>query len=103
YAGARAVVFAPFDEDYGYVTLEAFAAHRPVVTASDSGGVLEFVEHEVSGLVAEPTGEAIGEAMARLAADPALAARLGRAGYDRTRDISWDGVIDALTRGLTSL
>ena len=32
------MVFAPFDEDYGYVTLEAFEARKPVVTASDSGG-----------------------------------------------------------------
>lgn len=101
YANARAVVFAPFDEDYGYVTLEAFAARRPVVTATDSGGVLEFVDHEVSGLVAEPTGEGIGQAMARLAADPALASRLGEAGYDRTRAISWEGVVDALTRGVS--
>lgn len=101
YANARAVVFAPFDEDYGYVTLEAFAARRPVVTATDSGGVLEFVDHEVSGLVAEPTGESIGQAMARLAADPALASRLGEAGYDRTRAISWEGVVDALTRGVS--
>ena len=43
YANALAVVFAPFDEDYGYVTLEAFLARRPVVTATDSGGPLEFV------------------------------------------------------------
>src|SRR5204862_2430967 len=32
YAGARAVVFPPFDEDYGYVTLEAFLARKPVIT-----------------------------------------------------------------------
>src|SRR5690606_37832205 len=37
YAGARAVLFAPYDEDYGYVTLEAFLARKPVVTARDSG------------------------------------------------------------------
>lgn len=103
YAGARAVVFAPFDEDYGYVTLEAFAAHRPVVTATDSGGVLEFVEHEGTGLVAEPTGASVGAAMARLAGDAALAARLGQAGYDKTRAISWDGVVEALTAGVASL
>lgn len=99
YAGARAVVFAPFDEDYGYITLEAFAARRPVITASDSGGVLEFVEHGVSGLVVAPTGAAVGEAMAGLAASPARAAQLGQAGYDRTRDITWDGVVEALTAG----
>src|SRR5687767_5111699 len=30
YNGALAMVFAPFDEDYGYVTLESFLAHKPV-------------------------------------------------------------------------
>jgi glycosyltransferase involved in cell wall biosynthesis len=99
YAGARAVVFAPFDEDYGYVTLEAFAARRPIVTTTDSGGVLEFVEHDVSGLVTAPTGEAVGAAMAQLAASPARAAQLGQAGYDRTREITWDGVVATLTAG----
>ncbi|MCH6547000.1 MAG: MotA/TolQ/ExbB proton channel family protein [Gemmatimonadetes bacterium] len=44
YAGALGVVYAPYDEDYGYVTLEAFLAHRPVITAADSGEPLEFVE-----------------------------------------------------------
>ena len=45
YAGALGVVFPPFDEDYGYVTLEAFLARKPVVTTTDAGGPLEFVEH----------------------------------------------------------
>src|SRR6185436_2509396 len=52
YAGARAVVFPPFDEDYGLVTLEAFLAHKPVVTTTDAGGPLEFVTNGVNGLVA---------------------------------------------------
>ncbi len=33
YADALAVVYAPFDEDYGYVTLEAFLSEKPVITA----------------------------------------------------------------------
>lgn len=97
YAGARGVVFAPFDEDYGYVTLEAFEARKPVVTATDSGGVLEFVQHGVNGLVCEPAAAALGEALAALASQPARAAALGEAGYDSTRAISWDGVVAALT------
>lgn len=97
YAGARGVVFAPFDEDYGYVTLEAFEARKPVVTATDSGGVLEFVQHGVNGLVCQPAAEALGEALAALASQPARAAALGEAGYDSTRAISWDGVVAALT------
>ena len=30
--GALAVVYTPFDEDYGYVTLESFLARKPVIT-----------------------------------------------------------------------
>ena len=96
YAGALAVVFPPFDEDYGYVTLEAFLAHKPVVTTTDAGGPLEFVEDGVTGLVAEPTPESIGAAIAHLAADRARARSLGDAGYDRARTITWDGVVQKL-------
>ena len=54
YEGALAVYYGPFDEDYGYVTLEGFAADRPVVTLSDSGGPLEFVTDGETGLVSRP-------------------------------------------------
>jgi len=96
YAGALAVVFPPFDEDYGYVTLEAFLARKPVVTTTDAGGPLEFVEDGVTGLIAEPEAAAIGAAIARLAADAALARSLGDAGFERARAITWDGVVDRL-------
>jgi glycosyltransferase involved in cell wall biosynthesis len=96
YAGALAIVFPPFDEDYGYITLEAFLARKPVITTTDAGGPLEFVEDGVTGLVVEPTPEAVGSAIARLAADAALARRLGDAGFERARPITWDGVVDRL-------
>src|SRR5258705_8866959 len=96
YAGALGVVFPPFDEDYGYVTLEAFLARRPVITTSDAGGPLEFVEHDVTGFVVDPTPEAVGAAIARLAADRTRAGSLGDAGYDRASAITWDGVVDQL-------
>jgi glycosyltransferase involved in cell wall biosynthesis len=96
YAGALGIVFPPFDEDYGYITLEAFLARKPVVTTADAGGPLEFVEDSVTGLVVEPDPEAIGRAIARLAADQRLARSLGDAGYDRVRSITWDSVVDRL-------
>ena len=34
--GASAVIYAPYDEDYGYVTLQAFLAGKPVITTTDS-------------------------------------------------------------------
>jgi glycosyltransferase involved in cell wall biosynthesis len=96
YAGALAVFFAPFDEDYGYVTLEAFLAHKPVITARDSGGTLEFVEDRVNGCVCEPRPDEVAGVVSRLAADRTWAAALGEAGYARARLVTWDGVIEKL-------
>ena len=101
YNGALAIVFTPFDEDYGYVTLEAFLARKPVITTVDSGGPLEFVKHETSGFVCEPAQEALAAAINRLAAEKGLAARLGDAGYDRARLVTWDGVIEKLVQEST--
>jgi glycosyltransferase involved in cell wall biosynthesis len=96
YADALAVVYTPFDEDYGYVTLEAFLAGKPVVTATDSGGPLEFVRDGGSGFVCAPNPRGVADAINRLAVDRALAERLGRAGQACARTITWDGVIEQL-------
>jgi glycosyltransferase involved in cell wall biosynthesis len=96
YAGALAVVYAPFDEDYGYVTLEAFLAAKPVITATDSGGTLEFVRDGENGFVCPPEPEAIGRALAQLAENPNLARQLGECGRTRAIQITWDGVVEQL-------
>jgi glycosyltransferase involved in cell wall biosynthesis len=96
YAGALAVVYVPYEEDYGYVTLESFLAQKPVVTARDSGGPLEFVDDGGNGLVCDPQPAALAEAINRLSADRPLAVSFGRAGYERARTVTWDGVIEKL-------
>jgi glycosyltransferase involved in cell wall biosynthesis len=96
YAGCRAVLFAPYQEDYGYVTLEAFLARKPVITARDSGGTLEFVVDGVNGYVCEPTIDALSTAVNRLAADAGLAASLGERGRAVAASITWDNVVDRL-------
>ena len=98
YANALAVVYPPYDEDYGYVTLEAFLARKPVVTATDSGGTLAFVEDGVSGFVCEPRPEAFAAAFNALA-DRTRAGALGDAGRARAAAITWDGVIEKLVQG----
>lgn len=98
YANALAVVYPPYDEDYGYVTLEAFLACKPVVTATDSGGTLAFVEHGVTGMVCEPHAEAFAAAFNALA-DRTRAAALGEAGRERAATVTWDGVIEKLVQG----
>ena len=96
YSGALAVIYAPYDEDYGYVTLEAFLSAKPVITATDSGGPLEFVTDGENGFVCAPDAAAIGRAVAICAADRMLAARLGEAGRRRARTVTWDGVVERL-------
>jgi glycosyltransferase involved in cell wall biosynthesis len=96
YAGALAVVYAPFDEDYGYVTLEAFLSAKPVITATDSGGVLEFVEDGVNGCITDPSPEALAAAMAALDDNRSRTASLGEAGMARARQVTWDGVVERL-------
>lgn len=95
-ATARAVVYAPYDEDYGYVTLQAFLAGKPVITTPDAGGVLEWVDHEVTGLITDGTPQGLADAMSRLATDADLAARLGAAGRERAATLSWQNVVDTL-------
>jgi glycosyltransferase involved in cell wall biosynthesis len=100
YAGAFAVLYAPVDEDYGYVTVEAFLSGKPVVTCKDSGGTLEFVENGVTGFVVDPEPQPLAQAIGRLYSDRKLARELGAAGRPRVAGIGWNGVVDALTKPL---
>ena len=99
YAGARAVVFPPFDEDLGYITLEAMLAGKAVITASDSGGPLEFIADGKQGLVVEPKAKALAKALDRLWLNPREAESMGRNAAERYRtlSISWDNVVEKLT------
>ncbi len=62
YAHALAVVFPAFDEDLGYVPLEAMYAAKPVVTCQDSGGPLEFVVAGETGEIVDPSPGALAGA-----------------------------------------
>lgn len=100
YAGALAVIYPPFDEDFGYVTLEAFLSKKPVVTTTDAGEPAFLVVDGESGYVTAPDPDAVGAAIARLAADRPRAARMGEAGFERARLITWPGTIERLVQGL---
>jgi glycosyltransferase involved in cell wall biosynthesis len=98
YANCLAAYNGVFDEDYGYVTLEAFCAEKPVVIHPDAGGPLEFVTDGEDGLIVAPEAKALGEAFTKLHARRGLARELG-AGGKRSLDaknVSWDHVIESL-------
>ena len=98
YANCLAVYYGVRDEDYGYVTLEAFSAGKPVITHTDSGGPLEFVIDGENGYVTEPVPALLAECVRNLADSPARARVLGANGA-RTlaeKNITWENVIDNL-------
>jgi glycosyltransferase involved in cell wall biosynthesis len=101
YAGCFAVALTPHDEDYGFTTLEAFFAGKPVVTTEDSGGVLEWVQDGTTGFVTAPEPEPLAEKIDQLAEDRALCERLGTAGRERVlAEVSWPLAVEALTATL---
>jgi glycosyltransferase involved in cell wall biosynthesis len=98
YAHSLGVIYPPIDEDYGYVTLEAMLASKPVITCTDSGGPLEFVVNEKTGLIAAPNPKALAAALDTIweNRDQALIwGQAGRGNYDRL-NLSWDNVVKKL-------
>ncbi len=95
-ARCRAVCFPPYDEDYGLVTLEAFAARKAVITCTDSGGAAELVEAGVDGLISEPRPERLAAAIARVMDDRGLAERLGRAAFQKSAAMTWPAAVQKL-------
>ncbi|MGA9997165.1 MAG: glycosyltransferase family 4 protein [Pyrinomonadaceae bacterium] len=98
YAHALGVVYPPVDEDYGYVTLEAMLAAKPLITCTDSGGPLEFVRERETGLIAEPKSASLAAAMDELWKNREQSKHWGKAGrafYDAA-GISWSNVVRKL-------
>lgn len=100
YSEALAVFYAPLDEDYGFVTVEAMKSARPVLTYSDSGGVLEFVQDGITGFVTSSgdTG-AMAERIDSLYQSKADAKRIGENARDRVTKLTWDNALYALLGG----
>ena len=95
-ATCRAVCFPPFQEDFGFVTVEAFASRKAVVTCRDSGGPAELVRDGVNGFVCDATPDALGRAMRRLTDDPALAERMGTAAFETGARLTWPETVRQL-------
>jgi glycosyltransferase involved in cell wall biosynthesis len=98
YARCRAVFFAPWNEDYGFVTLEAFRSGKAVVTTVDSGGPSELVVDGVNGLMSEATPDAVAAGLDRLARERPLAETLGQAALAAAQEHTWPRAVEFLLR-----
>ena len=101
YANALGVCYLPFDEDYGYVTLEGMLSGKPVVVARDGGGATEFIEHGREGLIVEPEPRAIAESLDSLYDDRSRANAMGQRGHEKLKamNLSWENVVESLING----
>ena len=96
YSNSYAVLFVPYDEDYGLITIEAMMCEKPVLTFSDSGGVLEFVENNVTGLVCKPSVKMLTKNINYLSNNPELCKKMGKEAKKRVSTITWKNTIESL-------
>ena len=103
-ADAYAVLYPPFNEDWGLVPLEAMALGKPVV-AVNRGGPIESVIDGETGFLVQPEVEPFADAIERMADDPCLVNRLGASATRRASEFDWrhfcsgfDGYLDQLVQ-----
>jgi glycosyltransferase involved in cell wall biosynthesis len=96
YARCRAVLFCPYSEDYGFVTPEAFASGKAVLTTHDSGGPAEIVRDGETGFIVSPSPAELAAKIDLLADDRAEAERLGRNARAASAAFSWEAAVRKL-------
>ncbi|XGA80029.1 glycosyltransferase family 4 protein [Halomonas sp. CH40] len=98
YAHALAVAFPTFDEDYGYITLEAMLSSKAVITCTDSGGPTAFVEHGVTGWQCEPDPNTLAAALDDAYVNRSRTKQMGEQGREayQAAGISWQRVVAKL-------
>jgi len=90
------VAYAPYDEDYGLITVEAMQAGRAVLTTTDAGGVHEFVMHGRSGLCVVPDEAALADAMQSLCDHRAQTLAMGEAARPLVAHVTWEHTVEGL-------
>ncbi len=96
YANAYAVVFIPYDEDYGFITVEAMRSEKPVITFTDSGGVTEFVEDGKTGYLCRPDVSDLRSAIDRISQNPGEVVSMGKHAREKVEAITWENAVGSL-------
>lgn len=103
YAEAVCVVAPAYDEDYGLTAIESMHYGKPLVVCSDGGGLVDFVDDGVNGLVVEPSGPALAEAINRLHEDRGLAEKLGEAARRTAHEYTWERAMKQIENGISRI
>ncbi|RPJ64675.1 MAG: glycosyltransferase, partial [Alphaproteobacteria bacterium] len=96
YSNALAILYIPYDEDYGLITIEGMMSHKPIITSIDSGGSLEFVENYETGFAVNPDPEKIAEKINYIIENKEKTIAMGDAAYQKVELINWGNVVSRL-------
>jgi glycosyltransferase involved in cell wall biosynthesis len=100
YNNAMLVAYAPYNEPFGLVPLEAMACGKPVVGV-DEGGLKETIVNKYTGLLVERDPGKFGEAIQLLLEDQTLTAQYGKNGRKYTlENWSWEKSVNKLEQYL---
>ncbi len=98
-SNSLACAYLPIDEDsLGYVSMEANQAAKPVLTSTDSGGLLDLVFHEETGWVCNPDPVEIAACLDRLFTRRNETIAIGRNAKQRwlAMGINWKTTVERL-------
>ena len=99
YSKAAGVLYAPVNEDYGLVPLEAMASKKPIIAVNEGGPKETIINGKTGFLVNNETEMA--ERMAWVAEKPSLANAMGRNGRKLVeKKHSWAAFFREFDRGL---
>ena len=98
YAKALFIPFAPIDEDYGYVTLEAFRSKKMVLTCKDSGEPTNMVINHVNGFVVKRDKKEFAKKVDWIMENQDSARQYGEQGYQLILNIDWDNTIETFIK-----
>ncbi len=103
YQKARAFVYAPYEEPFGLVVLEAMACGLPVLAVAE-GGPTESVIHGVTGLLVPRDEGAFAEALAQLLSNSRLARSMGAEGRAHVQSVwTWEAAAERVEAQLLAL
>jgi glycosyltransferase involved in cell wall biosynthesis len=100
YSKAIVVPFIPVEEDFGYITIEAFKSKKPVITCLDSGEPANIVKDGISGFIVEPDPVKIAEKINYFIDNPDEATKMGENGYNSVQNITWEDVVLRLLKDI---
>jgi len=101
YNKARVCIYAPVQEPFGLVPLEAMSCGTPVIGVKE-GGVEESIVHEKTGLLVERNPARFASGVQYLLYNSTLAAEYGRQGREHIlRNWTWDKSVAKLKEHLT--